>query len=98
LWHLRFDHKNFGGLKEMVSKKMVRGLSSIDSHDKFCEWCVIGKHSRNSFPKMTECRAKKPLELVHTDICGPIKPNLIGENRYFITFIDDFFIKLWFIS
>jgi hypothetical protein len=74
----------------MASKKMVWGLPSIDSHDKFYEGCVIGKHSRNSFPKMTECRAKKPLELVHTDICGPIKPNSVGENQYFITFIDDF--------
>jgi transposase InsO family protein len=95
LWHLRFGHKNFGGLKEMASKKMVRRLPSIDSHDKFCEGCVIGKHSRNSFPKMIECRAKKPLELVHTDICGPIKPNSIGKNWYFITFIDDFSRKTW---
>jgi GAG-pre-integrase domain len=95
LWHLSFGHKNFGGLKEMASKKMMQGLPSIDSHDKFCEGCVIGKHSINSFPKMTEYRAKKPLELVHTDICGPIKPNSIGENRYFITFIDDFSCKTW---
>jgi hypothetical protein len=48
----------------MTSKKMVRGLPLIDSHDKFCEGCVIDKHSRNSFSKMTKCRAKKPLELV----------------------------------
>jgi GAG-pre-integrase domain len=90
LWHLRFGHMNFGGLKEMASKNIVHGLSLVDSHDKFYEGCVIGKHPRSSFPKVTEYRAMNPLELVHTDICGPIQPSLIGENRYFITFIDDF--------
>jgi transposase InsO family protein len=35
------------------------------------------------------------LQLVHTDICGPIEPMSLGGNRYFITFIDDFSRKLW---
>jgi GAG-pre-integrase domain len=75
LWHLRFGYMNFGGLKEMASKKMVHGLPSINSLDKFCEGYVIGKHPRSSFPKVAEYQAKKPLELVHIDICGPIKPS-----------------------
>jgi hypothetical protein len=81
---------NFGGLKEMTRKKMVHGLPIIDSLDKFYEGCVIGKHPMSSFPKVAEYQANKPLELVHTNIYGPIKPSSIGENRYFITFIDDF--------
>jgi GAG-pre-integrase domain len=95
LWHLRFGHINFGGLKEIASKKMVHGLPLVDSPDKFCEGCVIGKHPRSSFPKVAEYRAKNPLELVHTDICGLIQPSSIGENQYFITFIDDFSHKTW---
>jgi GAG-pre-integrase domain len=93
LWHLRFGHINFGGLKEMTSKKMVHGLPLLDSPDKFCEGCVIGKHPRSSFPKVAEYRAKNLLELVHIDICGMIQPSSIGENQYFITFIDDFSCK-----
>jgi transposase InsO family protein len=95
LWHLRFGHVNFGGLKEMARKKMVHGLPIIDSLDKFYEGCVIGKHPRSSFPKVAEYRANKPLELVHTDIYGPIKSSSIGENRYFIACIDDFSQKTW---
>lgn len=30
LWHLRFGHVNFGGLKLLVQKKMVNGLPSIN--------------------------------------------------------------------
>jgi transposase InsO family protein len=95
LWHFRFGHLNFGGLKQLASKGMVDGLPRIDYPDKFCEGCVFGKHPRNSFPKEASYRASKPLELVHTDICGPIKLMSLGERRYFITFIDDFSRKIW---
>jgi transposase InsO family protein len=56
---------------------------------------VLGKHPRNSFPKEASYRAKKVLELVHTDIYGPITPNSLGKHRYFITFIDDFSRRTW---
>ena len=35
------------------------------------------------------------LELVHSDICGPINPSSNGGKRYIITFIDDFSRKTW---
>ena len=35
------------------------------------------------------------LELVHSDICGLIKPFSNGGKWYFITFIDDFSQKTW---
>jgi hypothetical protein len=79
----------------MASKKMVYGLPLINFLDKFCEGCVIDKHPISSFSKAAEYRAKKPIELVYIDICGPIKPSSIGENQYFITSIDDFSHKTW---
>ena len=39
--------------------------------------------------------AKFPLELVHTDICGPMNISSVGGNKYFLTFIDDFSRKTW---
>ena len=35
-------------------------------------------------------RAKEILDLVHTDLCGPISTNARGGYEYFITFIDDY--------
>ena len=35
-------------------------------------------------------RAKEVLELVHTDLCGPISTSARGGYEYFITFIDDY--------
>ena len=56
----------------------------------FCEDCVIGKQTRNSFQKTAIYRATKLLELVHTDICGPITPKSYSSKRYFLTFINDY--------
>ena len=33
-------------------------------------------------------RSKEALEIIHTDISGPLK-NTLCDNKYFITFIDD---------
>ncbi|CAL8115629.1 unnamed protein product [Prunus armeniaca] len=60
-----------------------------------CEGCVPGKQHREPFDKEKAWRANYPLELVHTDLCGPMQNESIGGNRYFITFIDDFSRMCW---
>ena len=79
----------------LASKKMVKGLPHIDHPDEVCESCVLSKHHRSNFAKEVNWKAKRPLELVHTDVCGPIKPMSTGQNRYFLTFTDDFSRKTW---
>jgi len=95
MWHFQFDHLHFGGLAELVKKKMVQGLPTVELEKKFCEDCVLGKHLRTSFPRTTEYRAKEQLRLIHTDICEPITPESFNGKRYFISFIDDFSRKTW---
>ena len=55
----------------------------------------LDKHHRSSFPKESTFRVFKPLQFVHTNVCGPIFPNSFRENKYFLTFTDDFSIKSW---
>jgi hypothetical protein len=74
---------------------MVNGLPSINQPDQLCEGCLVGKQHRESFPKESMSRAKQPLELIHSDICGPIEPASLGKNRYFLLFIDDYSRKTW---
>jgi hypothetical protein len=74
---------------------MVKGLPNLkDSEDK-CTDCLVGKQHRDSIPRQANWRATKKLELVHSDICGPINPQSNGGNRYFITFTDDYTRKTW---
>lgn len=95
LWHFRYGHLNFGSLKTLQQKQMVVGLPQFNSPSDVCEDCVVSKQHRDSFPKGNSWRAKKALELVHSDLCGPINPSSNGGKRYIITFIDDFSRKTW---
>lgn len=37
-----------------------------------------------------EVKAKRPLELIHTDLCGPIDPLTWDRKRYMLTLLDDY--------
>ena len=54
-----------------------------------------GKQHRKPFPSGKTWRAKKVLELIHTDVCGPMRTPTFENNRYFILFIDDFTRMTW---
>jgi transposase InsO family protein len=95
LWQLRLGHLNFTSLKMLASKNMVKGMPHINHPDEVCESCVLSKHHRTSFAKEVNWKKNKPLELVHTDVCGPIKLMSTGQNRYFLTFTNDFSRKTW---
>jgi hypothetical protein len=74
---------------------MVQGLPTIIEKNEVCEGCVLGKHHRQPFSKGVAWRAKKMLELVHTDICVPMQTPSHSQNRYFILFIDDYSCMTW---
>ncbi|RVW79987.1 Retrovirus-related Pol polyprotein from transposon TNT 1-94 [Vitis vinifera] len=51
LWHLRYGHLNFGGLKTLQQKHMVIGFPQISIPSQVCEECVVGKQHRSQFLK-----------------------------------------------
>ena len=61
----------------------------------FCQACVEGKLHKSQFPATGGKRAKQPLELVHSDVCGKIETSSLGGGRYFLTFIDDNTRYVW---
>lgn len=97
LWHRRLGHLNLKSLKGL--QHIVKGLDlSSCKHDwssLACKGCIEGKQARQPFPKHGATRATKKLELVHSDVCGPMKTTSMGGARYFVTFIDDFSRKIW---
>ena len=95
LWHKRFGHSNLQSLKFLSSKNMVKGLPLISETIGVCEGCQFGKMSRKSFPTGQAWRASKKLELVHTDVCGPMRTSSLDNSKYFILFIDDYSRMTW---
>ncbi len=92
LWHERLGHLNMARLKDLDAMVDGMNLKEVPLHH-VCEACIKGKHQRTSFPKDETTRASKLLELVHSDVCGPMKTTSRGGARYFIIFIDDFLRK-----
>jgi hypothetical protein len=88
-WHERLGHLNMASLKELDAMVDGMNLKEVPLHH-ICEGCIKGKHQRTSFPKDGTTRASQLLEIVHTDVCRPMKTTSHGGARYFLTFIDDF--------
>jgi transposase InsO family protein len=97
LWHRRLGHlnmKSVHALQNMVSG-MNLGKLKCPTSSLVCEGCIEGKLHRAAFPSDGGRRATKPLEIVHSDVCGPMRTTSIGGARYFVTYIDDFSRKVW---
>jgi len=92
-WHQRFGHQNMKGLSTLAYKKMVEGLPILKNGSDMCIDCKVGKQRRDPFQKKSLWRALRPLQLVHSDICGPTSPN--NHKRYIITLIDEYSQKMW---
>ncbi|KAK2971016.1 hypothetical protein RJ640_000365 [Escallonia rubra] len=95
LWHKRFCHLHFNALKMLQEKCMVKGLPAIDTISNPCEGCIMGKQHRLPFLKISSWRAKSPLELVHTDLCGRMKTPSFSEKMHFLLFVDDYSRMTW---
>jgi hypothetical protein len=94
-WHERFRHLHIEALKRLSAKGMVRGLPSLDHMEQFCDVCALMKQRRLPFPQQSSFRAKERLELVHGDLCGPVKPATPGGRCYFLLLIDDLSRYMW---
>ncbi|KAM0011112.1 putative RNA-directed DNA polymerase [Helianthus debilis subsp. tardiflorus] len=95
IWHRRFGHLNHKSIRIMQYRHLVKGLPLEAESTNVCEVCNMGKQHRENMPKRSNWRASKRLELIHTDLCGPISPASPSGKRYVLVFIDDFSRKNW---
>ncbi|PSC67043.1 retrotransposon Ty1-copia subclass [Micractinium conductrix] len=93
LWHRRLGHLGFDNLAKLPD--MVTGIRVTAAEFKtaganaLCEPCTLGKQHRLPFNTSTSA-TKAPLELLHTDLCGPLPVASAGGSLYFNTILDDF--------
>lgn len=88
LWHQRYGHVNFNTLINIKNKNLVNGLNFQNNRaENVCEICVKSK-LKNLPYNSKSVRSNRVLELIHTDVCGPLTPTSYKENKYFLTFID----------
>lgn len=67
---------------------MIGMKLEVGSKDMFCKVCVQGKMTRTPFPRKSKQRTEM-LEIIHTEICGPMRTESAGKAKYFLIFTDD---------
>jgi len=91
LWHERLGHVNVAGVKRMIKNKDVDGLKCTSMVVKnICEPCVYGKAAMTPMPSARGVRVTKRLQLVHSDLGGPMSEPSRGGALYFGRFTEDF--------
>ena len=86
-WHRIMGHCNMKDILRLES--VVEGMKITDKNNYNCNVCQLGKMTQH-ISREADKRATHPLELVHTDLSGPIDPIAKDNFRYAITFVDDY--------
>ena len=83
LWHCRLGNISVKCMKKLHADGILESLDyeSLDA----CEPCLLGKMTKTLFSGTME-RASDLLEIIHTDVCGPMSVDARGGYRYFLTF------------
>lgn len=90
-WHRRFGHRDPAVFEKIEKEKLATGMKLVNCGAKIpCEPCMEGKMARLPYPQQAERKTTMPLQLIHTDVCGPMSNETPGGKRYFLTLIDDF--------
>ena len=87
LWHLRLGHINLDRINRLVKDGPLRKLN-VGTLPVY-ESCLEGKMTKRPCSTKGE-RSKEPLQLEHSDVCGPLSVQTRGGYEYFVTFIDDY--------
>lgn len=93
-WHRKFGHLGNDNLCKLFRNNMIEGLNVKTCVVKnnpeemiICESCLFGKQNRNKFSMSMQPRSTSPLELVHTDVCGPFPLETYDGKRYFVSYL-----------
>jgi hypothetical protein len=75
---------------------MVRGMPQFNvTRGGVCDSCAMGKYHMIIFFSNNDKFVRKPLDLIHSDVCGPMSTPPFSGYLYFVTFIDDSTRKCW---
>nr|GEW59000.1 reverse transcriptase domain-containing protein [Tanacetum cinerariifolium] len=96
LWHQYLSHLNFIIINNRVKYNLVRGLPKMKfEKDHLCSTCEQGKIHRKHHKSKTAFASNKLLYLLHMDLCGPIRIEIINGKRYVLVVVDDFSRYTW---
>jgi len=91
---MSLGHTGKSLLQALVKEGLLKGVRTCKLE--FCEYCIIEKKTKVKFTTTTHY-TEGILDYVHINIWGPTKMASIRGNHYFMTFIDDYSRRCWYI-
>ncbi|GKA91290.1 retrovirus-related pol polyprotein from transposon TNT 1-94 [Tanacetum coccineum] len=96
LWHRRLSHLNFDYINLLLKKDVVIDLPKLKYvKNQLCSSCEVSKAKRSSFKTKTIPSSKGRLNLLHIDLCGPMRFASINGKKYILVIIDDYSRYTW---
>nr|GEY63257.1 hypothetical protein [Tanacetum cinerariifolium] len=96
LWHRRLSHLKFDTINLLSKNDIVVGLLKLKFiKDHLCSFCELGKAKQNSFYTKLTPSSKRRLQLLHMDLCGPMRVASINGKRYVLVIVDDYSRYTW---
>nr|GEW03517.1 retrovirus-related Pol polyprotein from transposon TNT 1-94 [Tanacetum cinerariifolium] len=96
LWHRRHCHFNFDYINLLLKKDVMVGLPKLKYvKDQLCSSCEVSKAKRSSFKTKDVPSLKGRLNLLHMDLCGPMRVASINGKKYVLVIIDDYTRYTW---
>nr|GFB01246.1 retrovirus-related Pol polyprotein from transposon TNT 1-94 [Tanacetum cinerariifolium] len=96
LWHRRLFYLNFDTINLLSKNDIVVGLLKLKFvKDHLCSSCELGKAKRKSFHTKITPSSKIQLQLLHMDLCGPMRVASINGKRYVLVIVDDYSRYTW---
>nr|GEW13050.1 hypothetical protein [Tanacetum cinerariifolium] len=85
LWHQRLSHLNFDYINLLSKKDVMIDLSKLKYvKDQLCSSCEVSKAKRSSFKSKVVPSTKGRLNLLHMDLCGPMRVASINGKKYIL--------------
>nr|GEU61562.1 hypothetical protein [Tanacetum cinerariifolium] len=96
LWNRRLSHLNFDTINLLSKNDIVVGLlKSKFVKDHLCSSCELGKAKRKYFHTKLIPTSKRRLQLLHMDLCGPMRAASINGKRYVLVIVNDYSRYTW---
>ena len=74
----------------LLQAKLLKVFQKYKQNDDgVCKGYVKGKNTKKTFPS-SKSKEKGILEIIHSDVCGPMSSSSLSGYVYYVSFIDDF--------
>jgi hypothetical protein len=83
-------HRRLAYLNSSAMKKLLAAMVQYSEHHDTASYdiCIRAKHQQK-FERIKIPSSSVPFELIHSDLCSPIKHPSLGGATYYIIYMDD---------